>query len=100
MTPCGDMQQSFTDALAKWFFNNFPMFADSFGLVSIQCTLPRELAANILYKCSAPHSSSLRQRQHGLLVAQLMAVSSGMPGHDLFPKIGPSHGAIWAPTNT
>ena len=22
--PCGDMHQSFTDALVKWFFDNFP----------------------------------------------------------------------------
>ena len=34
MTPCGDMHQSFTDALVKWFFDNFPMFADSFDVVS------------------------------------------------------------------
>jgi len=28
--PWGDMHQSFTDALVKWFFDNFPVFADSF----------------------------------------------------------------------
>ena len=33
--PCGDMHQSFTDKLVKWFFDNFPMFADSFTLPSI-----------------------------------------------------------------
>ena len=27
---CGDMHQSFTDALVKWSFDNFPVFADSF----------------------------------------------------------------------
>ena len=26
MIPCGDMHQSFTDTLIKWFFDNFPMF--------------------------------------------------------------------------
>jgi len=33
------MQQSFTefDALAKWFFDNFPMFADIVLDFSIQC---------------------------------------------------------------
>jgi len=36
MILCGDMHQSFTGALAKWFFDNFPMFADSFVL-SIHC---------------------------------------------------------------
>jgi len=35
--PCGDMHQSFSDVLVKWFFDNFPMFADSFRLVSIHC---------------------------------------------------------------
>ena len=35
--PCGDMHQSFTGTLVKWFFDNFPMFADSFSVVSIQC---------------------------------------------------------------
>jgi len=31
------MHQSFTGALAKWFFDNFPMFADSFSVLSIHC---------------------------------------------------------------
>jgi len=26
-----------TDALVKWFFDDFPMFADSFSLLSIHC---------------------------------------------------------------
>jgi len=34
---CGDMHQSFTDALVKWFFDNLPIFADSFSVVSIHC---------------------------------------------------------------
>jgi len=29
--PCGDMHQSFTDTLLKWFFDNFSKFADSYG---------------------------------------------------------------------
>jgi len=33
--PCGDMRQSFTDALIKWFLDNFPMFTDSFSVLSI-----------------------------------------------------------------
>ena len=32
MTPCGDIHQSFTGTLLKWFFDNFPMFADSFSV--------------------------------------------------------------------
>ena len=35
--PCGDMHQSFTHALVKWFFDNFLMFADSFSILSIHC---------------------------------------------------------------
>jgi len=36
--PCGDMHQSFTGTLVKWvFFDNFPMFADSFSVLSIHC---------------------------------------------------------------
>ena len=35
--PCGDMHQSFTDALVKWFFDNLPMYTDSFRLASILC---------------------------------------------------------------
>jgi len=64
-TPCGDMHQSFTDALVKWFFDNFPMFAGSFSVVSIHC-LARELGTSFLYKCPALRGWSLRQ--HGLLV--------------------------------
>jgi len=66
--PCGDMHQFFTRALVKWFFNNFPTFADSFRLVSIDC-VARRLGASFLYKCLASHGSSLRQ--HGLLVFTL-----------------------------
>ena len=38
--PCSDMHQSFTDALVKWFFDNFPTFADSFRVVSIHNVAP------------------------------------------------------------
>jgi len=34
---CRDMHQSFTGTLVKWFFDNLPMFADSFSVLSIQC---------------------------------------------------------------
>ena len=50
MTPCGDMHQSFTGALVKWFFDNFPMFVDSFTVLSIHC-VGTELGASLLYKC-------------------------------------------------
>jgi len=39
--PCGDMHQCFTGALVKWFLDNFPMFADSFRLVSVHCVQVR-----------------------------------------------------------
>jgi len=48
----GDMHHFFTDALVKWFFYNFPMFADSFSVLSIHC-VARGLDATFLYKCSA-----------------------------------------------
>jgi len=35
--PCGNMHQSFTGTLVKCFFNNFPMFTDSFSILSIHC---------------------------------------------------------------
>jgi len=63
--PCGDMHQSFTDTLVKWFFDNFPMFADSFSFLSIHC-VARGLRASFLYKCPASRGRSLRQ--HDLLV--------------------------------
>jgi len=64
--PCGYMRQSFTDTLVKWwFFDNFPMFDDSFSVVSIHC-VARGLGANFLYNCPASRGGSLRQ--HGLLV--------------------------------
>ena len=37
--PLSDMYQSFTDALVKWFFDNFPMFVDSFSVLSIHCVV-------------------------------------------------------------
>jgi len=57
---CGDMHQSFADALSKWFFGNFPMFADIYGVVSIHC-VARALGASFLYKCPASRGSSLEE---------------------------------------
>jgi len=38
MIPCSNMHQSVTDALVRWFFNNFPMFADGFSVFySVHC---------------------------------------------------------------
>ena len=37
MIPCSNMLQSFTCTLVKWFFDKFPMFADSFSVLSIHC---------------------------------------------------------------
>jgi len=59
MIPCVDMRQSFTDTHVKWFFGNFPMFADSFSVVSIHC-IARGLGASFLYKCLASCGGSLR----------------------------------------
>jgi len=58
--PFGDMHQSFTDTLVKWFFDNFPMFADSFSVLSIRC-VARELGASFLCKCYSSRGGSLRQ---------------------------------------
>jgi len=62
---CGEMHQSFTGTLIKWFFDNFHMFADSFSVLSIYY-VARGLGASFLYKSLASRSGSLRQ--HGLLV--------------------------------
>jgi len=62
---CGDIHQSFTDVLVKWFFNNFSMFANSFSVLSIHCVV-RGLGASFLYKYPASRGSSLRQ--HGFRV--------------------------------
>jgi len=35
--PCGDIHRSSIDALVKWFFDNLPMFADSFSVLFIHC---------------------------------------------------------------
>jgi len=48
------MHQSFTDTLVKWFIDNFPMFVDSFIVLSVHC-VARGLAASFLYKTSVPH---------------------------------------------
>jgi len=45
MVPCSDMHQSFTDALVKWFFDNLPMFADSFSVVFVHF-ITRALASS------------------------------------------------------
>jgi len=57
--PCGDMHQSFTGTLVivKWFFDNFPMFADSFSGLSIHC-VARKLGASFLYKCPVSRGGS------------------------------------------
>ena len=47
--PCGDMHQSFTDALIKWFFDNFPLFTDSFSVLSTHVVV-RGLGASFPYK--------------------------------------------------
>jgi len=73
MIQCDTMHQSFTDRLVKWFFDKFPMFADSFSVLSIHC-VARGLDASFLYKCPASYSGSLRQ--HGLLVIYQLAVMS------------------------
>ena len=59
------MCQSFSGTLRKWFLDNFPMFADSFSVVSIHC-VAQGLGANFRYKCFALCGGSLRQC--GLLV--------------------------------
>ena len=40
--PYGDMHQTFTGTLARWFFDKFPMFADSFSVLSIFTALPED----------------------------------------------------------
>ena len=65
VTTSGDMHQSFIDAHVKWFFDNFPMFADISRLVSIHC-VARGLDAGFPYKCSASCGGS--PRQHGLIL--------------------------------
>jgi len=64
--PCGDMCQSFTGTRAKWFFDNFLMFSDSFVRVSIQ-RIARGLGASFLYKYCVPHRTVV-PCWHGLLV--------------------------------
>jgi len=55
--PRGDMHQPFTGTLAKWFLDNFPIFADSFGVLSIHC-VARGLGSSFLYKCPASRDGS------------------------------------------
>jgi len=51
------MHQSFTDALVEWFYNNFPIIADSFRLVFIHCVARAlGLGATVQAFCtSVPH---------------------------------------------
>jgi len=65
MIPCGDMHQSFTDTVVKWFFDNFAMFADSFSILSIHC-VARGLDTCFVYECPAWRGGSMQQ--YGLLV--------------------------------
>ena len=60
---CGNMHQSLTDKLVKWFFDN--LFAESFSVLPVDCIAWR-LAANFLYKCPTSRGGSLWQ--HSLLV--------------------------------
>jgi len=50
--PCGDTHQSFIDTTVMWFFDNFPVFADSFSVLSIH-----RFAQGLCASCctSAPH---------------------------------------------
>jgi len=69
--PCGDMHQSFTDTLEKWFFDNFPMFPIVL-MVFLFTALPVDQVqafCTSLYKCPTSHGGSMRQ--HGLLVSFL-----------------------------
>jgi len=52
MITCGDMHQSFTDTLVKWFVDNFaiPMCADSFSVLPIHRDA-RGLVASFMHKC-------------------------------------------------
>jgi len=60
------MHQSFTGALVKClFFDNFPMLADSFSVLSVHC-VAQVSAARFLYNCPALRGGFLRQ--HCLLV--------------------------------
>ena len=69
------MHQSVTDALAKWFFDNFPMFVESFSVVSIHYVAP-ELGASFLYRYPTSRGSSLRQ--HGFHVSHCHSVVSSV----------------------
>ena len=72
VTPCSNMHQFFTDALVKWFSDNFRMFADSFSVLSISTALSKDYVQ--AFCTSAPHCAVVTAsrggslRQHGLLV--------------------------------
>jgi len=72
------MHPSFTATLLKWFFDNFHMFANTFGVLSIHC-VARGLGASFLYKWPASRGGFLQQ--HGLLVVirvDIMVLCSGL----------------------
>jgi len=96
------MHQSFAYALVKWFFDNSPVFADSFSVASIhqrffsiRC-VARGLGVSFMYSCSASRDNFLRQ--HGLLVSTLFVgwrrARTGGPiltintSYDVFPRKG------------
>ena len=92
--PCGDMACiSHSQYTCKVVFpHNFPMFADSFSVLSIYY-VAQGLCASFLYKCPASRGGSLQQ--HGLLGAQSVAILYNRERAALFPLISrrtPSHG--------
>jgi len=46
MIVIGGMHQSLTGTLAKWFSDNFPVFADSFSVLSTHCLLEDKVQAS------------------------------------------------------
>jgi len=54
--PCGDMHQFFIDTLVKWFFDKFPIIADSFIVLS-HCVVPG-LGASFPYRCPTLHRTA------------------------------------------
>jgi len=67
-----------TSLHCSWFFDNFPMFAYSFRVVSVHCVV-RGSGASFVYKCPASRGSSLRQ--HGLIVP--LPLAGKQPGVEL-----------------
>jgi len=57
MRQYGNMHQSFTDALVKWVFDNFPMFANSLVYVFIHCVargLGASFCTNAVHRAVVP----------------------------------------------